>query len=51
MYKKINEINPFLNGQTAKDIDLSYIFGELIKDEVVYNVDTKSFLVYNSKSW
>lgn len=51
MYKKINEINPFLNGQTAKDIDLSYIFGELIKDEVVYNVDTKSFWVYNSKFW
>lgn len=51
MLKKIIEINPCLNGQTAKDIDLSHTFGELIKDEVVYNVDTKSFWVYNSKYW
>ena len=47
----IKKIDPFFNGDTGSDIDLSKLFGTLIEDEVVYNTDSKSFWKYNSKYW
>lgn len=51
LLQTIKKIDPFFNGDTGSDIDLSKLFGKLIKDEVVYNTDSKSFWKYNSKYW
>ena len=51
LIEKIRKIDPFYNGETGKDIDLSKLFGNLIKDKIVYNKDSKSFWFFNSNYW
>ena len=49
--EEIENINPFENNKSIRDIDMAQWFGELIQDVIAFNIDDNQFWYYNGCCW